>query len=617
MKTLEELRIQNGMNKKTFYKSLGITDKTYKSYCEDPLFTGSKKYDELLRRYHSSLPVVNASSSNFLRFREDGLYYVDKTMLVKEIVDKKESVVLFNRPRRFGKSLNLSMLNSYFDICEEKEAITKAFQGLKISEYKDFAKKNQNFYPTIFLNFKDIDAFEYDQFIALLEDAIRDALMKYAPILDHINHIDRDLFTDILLGKQSISADKVLSNAMRIVSTYYKKPVIVIIDEYDMPLEKASFKDYFDKAVITIKNLFSSMFKDNRHLKLGVLSGCLRLSKESIFTGLNNLRVKSVLDEEYSEYFGFEEQEVISILRCYLLGDKLEEVREHYDGYTFGKRKIYCPFDVANYVLDHIHQSDDPPAYYWLNTSGNDVLRKLLEQSNPITREEISSLLEGKPIEKEINLNLFYRELYASVDNIYSVMLASGYLSISGKTGPSTYMLRIPNKQILHLFETQVVSWMKEDILPKIIDKSLLDFLLAGNLESAENKINNMLRFSVGLHDLSRQRKHQEAFYHALILGALVEANKDDRYDIKSNPEAGDGYADIIVQDYVNKRGVIIEFKHSEEQGTAASLQDALTQIAEKRYADYFLEGYETMKISMTFKGKICRLASAPVATIF
>ena len=564
----------------------------------------AKKISKVARsnKCKSTLEQINVSNDDFLRLREDHCYYIDKTLLIKDIIDNKENVILFNRPRRFGKSLNLSMLNYYFDITQDKDRIDKIFSGLKISNYKGLNSTYQNQYPTIFLSFKDINALDFNNFTFLLRNAFKNALEKYRSILDNLIDNDKAIFLSILNGDNEVNISVILSEAVRIIYQYYQKPVIVIIDEYDVPLEKASFKDYYESALTVIKNIFSSTFKSNPQLKLGILSGCLSLPKEF----LNNIRIKTVLNDEYCSYFGFTDDEVRVMLSRYLLNEKLDETREYYDGYKCGTTKIYCPYDLLNYVKDHLYDNNCPPTYYWVNFSGNDILRKLLEKGTSETRDEIEQLLNDKTINKIINFNLSYRDLYNSVDNIYSVMLASGYLTLDKQIDNVTYALKIPNKQIKFIFETQILEWLKETILPKFSDESLIEDALNGKQDMLENKINNVLRFNVGLHDLSRRKKHVESFYHGLILGMFVNANKDDKYEIKSNPGGGIGYPDIIINDYINRRGVIIECK--DDDNVDEAIKEVKEQINDRRYEEYFLDHYDIKKyVVVTFK-KRCKI---------
>lgn len=601
---LEKIRVINGYSKKDFCVLLGLSDKTYNNYISNPSFVGSNKYYELIDIYQKSLEPINISSDDFLSLRKEHCYYIDKTLLIKDIITNKENVILFNRPRRFGKSLNLSMINYYFDITQDKTLIDEIFSNLEISKCHDLNDKYQNKYPTIFLSFKDINASDFATFTFLLRNAFKNALEKYSDILTNLSSYEKDTLTSILTGDNNVDINVILSEAINILYKYYHQPVIVIIDEYDVPLEKASFQDYYEQALMVVKNIFSSAFKSNSKLKLGILSGCLRISKESIFTGLNNVRIKTVLDDEYSSYFGFKNEEVEKTLNKYLLVDKLDETKEYYDGYLFGNTKIYCPYDLLNYVKDHIYDHNCPASYYWINSSGNDILRKLLNTGTSETREEIKLLLNDLSINKIINFNLSYRDLYDNVDNIYSVMLASGYLTLDKQIDNVTYALKIPNKQIKFIFETQISEWIKDVVIPKFTDESLIDDAFNGNIEMLQNKINNVLRFNMGLHDLARRKVHVESFYHGLLLGMFVEANKNDKYEIKSNAEAGVGYADILINDYINRRGVIIECKNGDD--VAVDMAQEKEQIEKNRYADYFLPHYHIKKYVISFAKKYC-----------
>ena len=529
---------------------------------------------------------------NFEDMIKENYYYVDKTGLLKQLLNEHGLVNLFTRPRRFGKSLNMSMLKYFFEIGND-QAI---FEDLEISKDKELCDQYQGKFPVISVSLKGAKAGNY-------EDA--KAMMKYIMAAESRRLYDR-MSGDKLSEKQKEQMKSLMSDNMKdtelmtalwilssILKEYYGKKVIILIDEYDVPLDKAFENNYYNEMIILLRNMLKQSLKTNDNLYMAVLTGCLRIARESIFTGLNNFNIFSITDQYFDEYFGFTDKEVKEILQYYKVPEAFEQTKKWYDGYRFGNTDIYCPWDVINHCRALKVEPDATPQPYWINTSGNYIVKRFIEKANQQTRREIEQLIEGKAIQKEIRLELTYNELDSTIENLWSVLFATGYLTQQGKPQGRTYSLIIPNESIRQIFIEQIQEWFKETTRKD--ENRLKDFCKAfeeGNAEAIEEQFNNYLMKTISIRDTFTTKK--ENFYHGVLLGLL---SYDLDWYITSNQESGDGYSDIMIEAEQARIGIIIEVKYAENIKTLdKACQKALKQIKEKNYDQKLEEeGYETI----------------------
>ena len=529
---------------------------------------------------------------NFEDMIKENYYYVDKTGLLKQLLNEHGLVNLFTRPRRFGKSLNMSMLKYFFEIGND-QAI---FEGLEISKDKELCDQYQGKFPVISVSLKGAKAGNY-------EDA--KAMMKYIMAAESRRLYDR-MSGDKLSEKQKEQMKSLMSDNMKdtelmtalwilssILKEYYGEKVIILIDEYDVPLDKAFENNYYNEMIILLRNMLEQSLKTNDNLYMAVLTGCLRIARESIFTGLNNFNIFSITDQYFDEYFGFTDKEVKEILQYYKVPEAFEQTKKWYDGYRFGNTDIYCPWDVINHCRALKVEPDATPQPYWINTSGNYIVKRFIEKANQQTRREIEQLIEGKAIQKEIRLELTYNELDSTIENLWSVLFATGYLTQQGKPQGRTYSLIIPNESIRQIFIEQIQEWFKETTRKD--ENRLKDFCKAfeeGNAEAIEEQFNNYLMKTISIRDTFTTKK--ENFYHGVLLGLL---SYDPDWYITSNQESGDGYSDIMIEAEQARIGIIIEVKYAENIKTLdKACQKALKQIKEKNYDQKLEEeGYETI----------------------
>ena len=529
---------------------------------------------------------------NFEDMIKENYYYVDKTGLLKQLLNEHGLVNLFTRPRRFGKSLNMSMLKYFFEIGND-QAI---FEGLEISKDKELCDQYQGKFPVISVSLKGAKAGNY-------EDAKK--LMKYIMAAESRRLYDK-MSEDKLSEKQKEQMKSLMSDNMKdtelmtalwilssILKEYYGKKVIILIDEYDVPLDKAFENNYYNEMIILLRNMLKQSLKTNDNLYMAVLTGCLRIARESIFTGLNNFNIFSITDQYFDEYFGFTDKEVKEILQYYKVPEAFEQTKKWYDGYRFGNTDIYCPWDVINHCRALKVEPDATPQPYWINTSGNYIVKRFIEKANQQTRREIEQLIEGKAIQKEIRLELTYNELDSTIENLWSVLFATGYLTQQGKPQGRTYSLIIPNESIRQIFIEQIQEWFKETTRKD--ESRLKDFCKAfeeGNAEAIEQQLNDYLMKTISIRDTFTTKK--ENFYHGVLLGLL---SYDPDWYITSNQESGDGYSDIMIEAEQARIGIIIEVKYAENIKTLdKACQKALKQIKEKNYDQKLEEeGYETI----------------------
>lgn len=552
---------------------------------------------------------------NFEKLHTEDFYYVDKTGMIEELLNCWGEVNLFTRPRRFGKSLNMSMLKCFFQYGGDKTV----FQGLKITENKELCEKYMGKFPVISITLKGVNSRNFEGARAMLRSTIgREALNFYfLSESDRLTEGERLQYAQLAevdtSNQRGFSmSDEVLEDSLLILSKllykHYGQKVILLIDEYDVPLDKAQQAGYYDEMINLIRNLFGQALKTNDGLYFAVLTGCLRIAKESIFTGLNNLKVFSVSNTQMDEYFGFTDNEVKEMLKFYGLEDKYASVKEWYDGYCFGDSDIYCPWDVINYVDLLNSDSDASPKAYWLNTSGNDIIRKFLQVAGTGTRREIERLIEGDSIQKRINEELTYRDLYNHTDNLWSVLFTTGYLTQHGKTEEDVYQLVIPNLEIRKIFIQQVQEWFQEEArkdTPRL--DRFCEAFATGDAQGIEEQFNAYLKKTISIRDTGVRKKKKENFYHGILLGLL--SHRED-WDVSSNMESGDGYSDILVEIEDRNIGFVIEVKYSDSGNLEAGCQDALKQIEETGYETRLEEdGMETIyRYGIACYKKKCRV---------
>ena len=539
---------------------------------------------------HAEKRKLPVGVEDFEKIRREGFYYVDKTTMIRDLLHKWGEVNLFTRPRRFGKSLNMSMLKAFFEIGCDKTL----FDGLAISGEQDLCEKYMGKFPVISVSLKGVNGADYETARALLCSVIGNEAARFRFLLetDRISELEKELYRQLLVtdsNRQGMYAmpDAVLMGSLKTLSMllkeYYKTEVIILIDEYDVPLAKASERGYYESMALLIRNLFEQALKTNDSLYFAVMTGCLRVAKESIFTGLNNLKLLSVTSVRFDEYFGFTDEEVRELLRYYGREDRYEAMREWYDGYRFGNVEVYCPWDVISYCDDLTDDPEAEPRDYWSNTSSNDVIRHFIEKvDHGLTRSEIEALVSGEILTKEIHEDLTYNRLYDSVDHIWSVLFATGYLTQCGKAEGKRYRLAIPNREIRNIFTEQIMTMFKEAVAK---DGESLDAFCAalqkGDAREAERGLTAYLGETISIGDTSVRKASKENFYHGILLGIL--GFKSGWY-VRSNEESGEGWSDILVRLENEDTGMIIEIKYAEEGRYAAACEQALRQIEEKDY---------------------------------
>ena len=519
---------------------------------------------------------------DFEKLRKEGFYYIDKTGLIRDLLNNWGEVNLFTRPRRFGKTLNMSMLKNFFEIGADKTL----FDGLMISKETALCERYMGKYPVIFISLKGVDGLDFEEACGALRRIIRAEASRFRMLLssEKIADEDKQLFLRILQEKDTFDD---VRDSLRMLSSLLKQcfseKVILLIDEYDVPLDKAFQHGYYEEMVSLIRGLFGQALKTNEFLQFAVLTGCLRVSKESIFTGLNNFKILSITDARFDEHFGFTEAEVNQLLTDYQLEEHLAETKEWYDGYRFGDTNIYCPWDVISYV-DHI--SADPhaePEAFWINTSGNDLVKRFIDKADKTTQNEIERLIAGEAIEKKVRLDLTYHELDSSIDNLWSVLFTTGYLTKTGRAINGVYKLVIPNREVREVFILQIQEWFRKRMADD--EKPMREFcraFLKGEPERIEKRLNIILNRMISVLDAKAPDDKKENFYHGLLLGLL---RSEMNWLILSNAESGDGFSDILIEPEDPDAGIVIEVKYaSSVAGLEKACEEALKQIREKRY---------------------------------
>ena len=556
-----------------------------------------------------NLPV---GIENFEEIRQLGFYYIDKTRLIEQLLQGWGKVTLFTRPRRFGKTLNMSMLKSFFEIGVDKSL----FNGLYISGNKELCAEYMGKYPVIFLSLKGVDGLDFTTARRMLCAILKNELDRhyYLKTSDALTDEDRTQFGKMLQG-----TDENIEDSVRMLSKllfkHFGQKAVILIDEYDVPLDKAFQNGYYKEMVSLIRGLFGQALKTNEFLQFAVLTGCLRISKERIFTVLNNFKVVSITDSRFDEQFGFTDKEVRKLLSDYGMDSHFDEIKEWYDGYHFGRADVYCPWDVINHV-DHLRDdSDAKPQTYWINSSGNSLVRRLINRADSSTKDEIERLIAGEAIEKVIRLDLTYDEIDNSIDNIWSVLFTTGYLTKIGEvklldSESYAYKLIIPNKEVREVFILQIQEWFKavvanENDTMKLLSRAILD----KDEQQIERQLNIVMGRMISILDTKAPDDMKENFYHGLLLGLLRGSNPD--WLIKSNRESGDGFSDILIKPDDPDAGIIIEVKYAKEiKGLDAACDAAMAQIKDKHYDEALRdEGRcDILAYGIAFCRKRCRV---------
>lgn len=528
--------------------------------------------------------------SDFREIRENGYYYIDKTFLIYELLKTPATkVTLITRPRRFGKTLGMSMLADFFDIRKESSSL---FEGLDISEKTSICNEWLNQYPVIFLSLKDIDGLTFEDAYGQLVAQIADLYKEYTYLLEcaEIDEDDKRIFLDLKAGKaDKVQVSRSLSTLMKMLQIYYQKPVILLLDEYDVPVAKASNHGYYNEMLDVMKGIMSTALKDNQALRFAVITGCLKIAKESIFTGTNNFVSDTVRDSRYNEYFGFTQAEVDIILKDADCIEHAENVREWYDGYHFGEVDMYCPWDVMNYIRDLQHDIMAKPESYWKNTSDNAIIRSFIDYAGTNITKKMEALLAGDYIIQTIDENLTYDYLHSSEENLWSILYLTGYLTRARESElhvqipEGTVALQIPNTEIKEIFETTVIKWFSDNA-KNWNRNALFQAVWNSDVESLTVEMNTLLRKTISYHD------YKEDFYHAFLAGIFTGAG----YAVESNKEHGEGRSDIVVYDSVNGQVAVFEAKTSKTmEAMSRDCEDAIRQIDDRMYAKEYEDEYD------------------------
>lgn len=525
---------------------------------------------------------------NFEKIRRNNFYYIDKTKLVEQALHNWSEVTLFTRPRRFGKTLGMSMLRSFFEIGTDKSL----FDGLYISQNKSLCDEHMGKYPVIFISLKDVEGLSYDEAFQVFSRIIGNEISKFSFLAesDKLTVLEKEQFKGLLhIEKGKFIFDKdTFTASLKLLSQllykHYGQKVVILIDEYDVPLDKAYQNGYYHEMVSLIRGLFGQALKTNDYLQFAILTGCLRISKESIFTGLNNFKVLPIMDTRFDEQFGFTDSEVEELLAAYNLDSHFTEIKEWYDGYHFGNADVYCPWDVINYVDLLRFDPTAKPQDFWSNSSGNALVRSFIDKADVQTKDEIERLIAGEYIEKEISQELTYDEIDKSIANLWSVLFTTGYLTKQGVTDDGKVRLSIPNREIKKLFIKKIREWFSDTTAND--GKTLEQFCNAfveKDTEKIEELFGDYLWNTISIRDTAVAKDKKENFYHGILLGLL---GYKASWLIKSNTESGTGYSDILVEVPNNRTGIVIELKYAENGDMDAACSEALKQIEEKTYVD-------------------------------
>lgn len=554
---------------------------------------------------------------NFVEIRRNNFYYVDKTRLIEQLVEKWSEVSLFIRPRRFGKTLNMSMLRAFFEVGAE----ANLFDGLYISHKKELCEQYMGKYPVISFTLKNIEGQSFGEVKKSMKYLIGTIARQYSFLLESekLSVVDKEIYRALLFTNEDgtfrmsdVALEKSLYRLTELLEKHYHKKVIVLIDEYDVPLEKAFHHGYYDEMVILIRNLFGNVLKTNEHLKMAVLTGCLRIAKESIFTGLNNFKVYPITMRAFDESFGFTDEEVQKMLTYYGLKEDYEIVKAWYDGYRFGDVDVYCPWDVINYCSDRQYDPKLEPQNYWANTSSNDIISHFIDGmggQRKVTRIELERLINGETVQKEINQELTYKELYSSIDNLWSTLFMTGYLTQKGDSNGKRYNLAIPNQEIRNIMTDHILQLFKEDVAKDgAMVETFCQALVDGNADRIEQLFTEYLTKTISVRDTFVRKPVKENFYHGILLGIL--SYKGGWY-VTSNRESGDGFSDIMVRIDDEDVGIIVEVKYAENGKEEEMSRKALLQIHEKHYEKVLLDEdiHKVMKYGIACNKKKCKVS--------
>lgn len=552
---------------------------------------------------------------DFEKIRRDGFYYVDKTGLIEQLLEGWGEVNLFTRPRRFGKTLNMSMLRSFFEIGTDPAL----FEGLYIAGNQKLCTEYMGKFPVVFLSLKGVEGLTFEKAKAKLTKLIGREAERFSFLKNsaQLTENEKERYGTLIKMEDGryVMEEEILESSLQTLSEllfrHYGQKTIILLDEYDVPLDKAFQQGYYREMVSLLRALFGDALKTNSFLQFAVLTGCLRVSKESIFTGMNNFKVLSITDARFDEQFGFTEEEVKKLLEAYGLESHLAETKEWYDGYRFGTADIYCPWDVINHVDRLIGEPEAEPQSYWINTSGNDLVKRFIHQANKTTRDEIERLIEGEAIEKRVRLELTYEEIDQSIDNLWSVLFTTGYLTQAGKRGEGIYRLVIPNREVREVYKLQIREWFQKKVFSNV--EELTAFWKAveeGDTQQMERYLNRIRGNSISVFDTKARNGEKESSYHTLLVG-LLAGNAD--WLVKSNVEAGEGFADIIVETEDPDVGIVIELKYAKEAaGLEKGCERAIAQIKDRRYTAYLEKDdrHDIWLYGITFCKKRCRVVA-------
>ena len=575
--------------------------------------------DYFLEAFMANTLKLPVGIENFEEIRKLGFYYIDKTRLIEQLLQGWGKVTLFTRPRRFGKTLNMSMLKSFFEIGMDKSL----FDGLYISGNKVLCDEHMGKYPVIFLSFKGVEGLTYDEAFDALVRVIGKEISRVSFLADSdkLTMLEREQYKGLTIiedGSFVFSKDKLISSLQLLSQLLYKhygQKVVILIDEYDVPLDKAFQNGYYKEMVSLIRGLFGQALKTNEFLQFAVLTGCLRVSKESIFTGLNNFEINSIVDIDHDEQFGFTDDEVMKLLSDYDRSERYHDAKEWYDGYHFGNADIYCPWDVINFAKKLVSDPSARPSAFWINSSGNDMVKRFVDKADQTTRDEIEKLVAGGFVEKQLRLDLTYDEIDSTIDNLWSVLFTTGYLTKIGEvkvpdSESYAYKLVIPNKEVREVFILQIQEWFKavvakDDDTMKLLSRAILD----KDEKQIARQLNIVMSRMISILDTKAPDAMKENFYHGLLLGLLRGSNPD--WLIKSNRESGDGFSDILIEPEDPDAGIVIEVKYAKEMKELdAACEAAMAQIKNKRYDEALRdEGRcDILAYGIAFCRKRCRV---------
>lgn len=560
-----------------------------------------------------NLKKLPVGFDDFKKIRENQFYYVDKTKLIEHLLANWSEVNFFTRPRRFGKTLNMSMLKSFFEIGTDKAL----FEGLYISKNQELCEEYMGKYPVVFLSLKGVEGLTFEEARAYLCELIIDETRRFKFLLnsERLDNDEKNMYHELLSlqeEKDSVLAAKLKLSLKKISELLYKhygQKVIFLIDEYDVPLDKAFQHGYYKKMVSLIRGVFGEVLKTNDFLMFAVLTGCLRVSKESIFTGLNNFKVYSADDIRYDEEFGFTNEDVKKILSDYNQQDHFLEVKEWYDGYHFGNADIYCPWDVINYMDDLMSNPKAKPKAYWINSSGNDLVKRFIDKADTTTKDEVEQLISGNAVEKRIRLDLTYDEIDNSVENLWSVLFTTGYLTRFGESENGVYKLVIPNKEVREVFVLQIRDWFDRIVADDQASTEKINRgFLEGRVEDIQQELTMFLGETISVMDTKARNEEKEIFYHGILIGILKNCSS---WAVKSNKESGDGFADILVKPKNPDAGIIMELKYARSFGDLdKACERALEQIKDRRYDQEFREEgrNDILAYGIAFYKKRCKV---------